>query len=151
MLSFFKKLSKFTKFSSYPLLLLYLAKRAIMILYEEVIMMRKASKVLFVISIVVTIIISAVFMAMYVDYHHSYLQANGEDTYKIALPIIILFLLIFGSIAYGLSSILNIVGLIMYCKDNTEKNKGYVITQSIFIVAPILVEVVIFLLFYLHP
>lgn len=113
--------------------------------------MRKASKVLFVISIVVTIIISAVFMAMYVDYHHSYLQANGEDTYKIALPIIILFLLIFGTIAYGLSSILNIVGLIMYCKDNTEKNKGYVIIQSIFIVAPILVEVVIFLLFYLHP
>ena len=114
-------------------------------------MMRKASKVLFVISIIVTLIISAVFMAMYVDYHQSYLQSNGEDTYKIALPIIILFLLIFGSIAYALSSILNIVGLILYCKNNPEKNKGYVITQSIFVVAPILVEVVFFFLFYLHP
>ena len=115
--------------------------------------MKKLEKILHITSIIITIIATIIFTFLWIEYHNSYLNANGEDTYKIALVVILLALLIYGSIAYGISALINVVLLIIYNRRNKNKNKdkNIIIRLSSFIAIPVLIEVIIFLAFYLHP
>lgn len=110
--------------------------------------MKKASKILFIISLIITISLSIFFGFMYIDYHNSYLNAT-DDTYRLALVFILIILLVFGSIGYILSSILNIIGTILIKKDGSSFK--FFIVQLIFIFVPIILELIYFLAFYLHP
>ncbi len=112
--------------------------------------MKKASKILFVDSIIIYAIVFFTFASLWIDYHENYLNSNGDDKYKLALVPILVFIFTLGLFGNGVSLLFSIIGYILYHKANGE-NKKFICAQIAFIILPIVSEIAIFLSFYLHP
>ena len=91
----------------------------------------KASVVLFIISIIICIAVTAWGIALFADAAHN----DAEASINFGKPLVFVLFLFVGFAGCGLASLLNIIGTVLQKKSETAKKK-YKITQFIFIFIP---------------